>query len=342
MNYKLFFSLIIFIFAFNNAILSQSLIPVAVLELDANGITQVEARALTDRLRYELVSIGKFEVMERDKMDNILAEQGFQKTGCVSSECMVQVGKLVGVKQIVGGSISKVGNLFTVQLRMIDVETGKILKTVVEDCECPIEDVMKKGINSASNKLVSEDKKEDKKIESPRLKPLLSSEISKIQIGIGYGKILGSISSSTSIGFNNAYTLYLDYNLLKNIKLFYQFVYLHSFNGYYRIDPDVYENSINALLYLLEIKSLQIYLGGGLTIYSYRETEIGYFESLFFPTPTQRKENKTSLGINSTLLFKYPINNSIDIFAQTRYIFGAEDFRTSFYLFTGLNYKFGK
>jgi hypothetical protein len=32
---------------------------------------------------------------------------------------MVQVGKLVGVKQIVGGSISKVGNLFTVQLRMI-------------------------------------------------------------------------------------------------------------------------------------------------------------------------------------------------------------------------------
>ena len=43
-------------------------------------------------------------------MEDILKEQGFQQTGCTSDECVVEVGKIIGVQQMVGGSISKVGN----------------------------------------------------------------------------------------------------------------------------------------------------------------------------------------------------------------------------------------
>ena len=45
-------------------------------------------------------------MMERGLMDEILTEQGFQQTGCASDECIVEMGKLVGVKQIIGGSIN--------------------------------------------------------------------------------------------------------------------------------------------------------------------------------------------------------------------------------------------
>jgi len=50
---------------------------VAVMELDANGVTEAEAKALTDRLRIELFNAGVFLVMERDKMNKILDEMQF-------------------------------------------------------------------------------------------------------------------------------------------------------------------------------------------------------------------------------------------------------------------------
>ena len=39
-------------------------------------------------------------------MEQILVEQGFQQSGCTTNECMVEVGKLIGVEKIVSGSIS--------------------------------------------------------------------------------------------------------------------------------------------------------------------------------------------------------------------------------------------
>ena len=44
----------------------------------------------------------------------MLKEQGFQQSGCVSSECAVEAGKLLGVDQIVTGSIGKIGSYYTV------------------------------------------------------------------------------------------------------------------------------------------------------------------------------------------------------------------------------------
>jgi len=34
-------------------------------------------------------------------MEQILVEQGFQQSGCTTNECMVEVGKLIGVENIV-------------------------------------------------------------------------------------------------------------------------------------------------------------------------------------------------------------------------------------------------
>ena len=87
-------------------------IPTAVTEFEVKGISQSEASSLTDRLRSELFKFGTFQIIERGLMEEILSEQGFQQTGCVSDECVVEVGKLIGVQQIIGGSISKVGKIF--------------------------------------------------------------------------------------------------------------------------------------------------------------------------------------------------------------------------------------
>ena len=115
---------------------------IAILQFDAENITGSEARILSDRLRTELIKIGAFNVVDRSAMEEILQEQGFQQTGCVSDECIVEVGKLVGVEQMVGGSIGKIGTIYTISARLIDVKTGKILSQQSLDCPCPIETLL--------------------------------------------------------------------------------------------------------------------------------------------------------------------------------------------------------
>ena len=111
----------------------QAVKRIAVLELQGQGVSEAEARTLTDRLRSRLVNTKAFYVLEREQMDEVLNEQGFQQSGCVSDECLVEIGRLVGVEQMVGGSIGKIGQTYTLDLRIIDVTSGRILKTVSDD-----------------------------------------------------------------------------------------------------------------------------------------------------------------------------------------------------------------
>ncbi len=106
---------------------------VAVLDLEARGISQVEAESLTDRLRTELVLTGTITVVERGQMEQILLEQDFQMTGCTSNECAVEVGQLLSVTTIVAGSIGRVGSTFTIDVRTIDVESGRITGSLKRD-----------------------------------------------------------------------------------------------------------------------------------------------------------------------------------------------------------------
>ncbi|MGC9364845.1 MAG: PEGA domain-containing protein [Fidelibacterota bacterium] len=126
---------------------------VAVLELDANGVSDSEARALSDRLRIEIFNAGVYEVMEREKMNRILDEMEFQLNDCTTDECAIEVGHLIGVKKIIAGSISKVGEYYTVSARLIDVETSKIEATAIEDIEGTLGQVLTRAIPSVAQKI---------------------------------------------------------------------------------------------------------------------------------------------------------------------------------------------
>jgi TM2 domain-containing membrane protein YozV len=135
-----------------------SLDRIAILNLDAVSITETESITLTERLRSELVNSGSFLIIERSEMDEILKEQGFQQTGCTTDECAVEIGKLLNINRICAGSVGKVGSVYTVTLHMIDVETGQILVTVTEDCQCPIELVLTTSMKNITKKLVDASK----------------------------------------------------------------------------------------------------------------------------------------------------------------------------------------
>jgi curli biogenesis system outer membrane secretion channel CsgG len=144
------FLFVIMVLIFSRVISAQQQ-NVAVINFEALGLSQVEAAALTDRFRSELFKTGKFTVLERDKMDEILVEHGLQQSGCTSSECLVEMGKLLNVHQIFAGSVSQFGNIFSVTVRLVDIQNGKIQDTNSQDFSISKEKLLTEGMRAVAN-----------------------------------------------------------------------------------------------------------------------------------------------------------------------------------------------
>jgi sugar lactone lactonase YvrE len=117
---------------------------IAVLELDAKGgVSNDEASIIADRLRAQLIQTGVFRVLERSRMESLLKEQGFQQSlFCDDTQCKAQIGKLLGVEGLVIGAVSRLDSVYTLSIRVLDVQRGIILKEEFYDCECPLRDVL--------------------------------------------------------------------------------------------------------------------------------------------------------------------------------------------------------
>ncbi|OGF47641.1 MAG: hypothetical protein A2231_03715 [Candidatus Firestonebacteria bacterium RIFOXYA2_FULL_40_8] len=109
-------------------------ISMAVYEFDASGIKQEDASSVADFVQEGLMQTGRFNLIERKDVQRILKEQMFQKTGCTSTECAVEVGKMLNVSNIIKGKVSKMGSRIIISISLIDVESGKIILTDSVEC----------------------------------------------------------------------------------------------------------------------------------------------------------------------------------------------------------------
>jgi len=99
---------------------------IAVFDFKALNVSAADAAAITDFIRTSLVNTGKYTVLERGSMDKILAEQGFQQTGCTTEDCAIQMGKILNIQKAIIGSYSKVSGLDFITASVIDMKTSKI------------------------------------------------------------------------------------------------------------------------------------------------------------------------------------------------------------------------
>lgn len=100
---------------------------VAVAELTSDVLSVSEVVTLSEVLRGALVETDYFMVVSRGDMGSILKEQQFQQSSvCSDTQCLVEMGKLLAVRRMVGGMVGKVGETYSVTLRLVDVQTGRI------------------------------------------------------------------------------------------------------------------------------------------------------------------------------------------------------------------------
>ncbi len=97
---------------------------VAVMDFTTRDVPLSVAYNVSELIRTELINTGRFTVLERSQMREILKEQGFQQTGCTETACAVQMGKLLSARKILIGSVMKLGAKLVISGRVVDVEKG--------------------------------------------------------------------------------------------------------------------------------------------------------------------------------------------------------------------------
>ncbi len=104
-------------------------ITVAILDFEPRGINALEAQTLTDRFATEINSTGRAVLVDRRQMTEVMQEQGYEQAGCTSEECAAEVGALLGVEFMINGAIGKLGDTYTIDVKMFNVQTGTAERT---------------------------------------------------------------------------------------------------------------------------------------------------------------------------------------------------------------------
>lgn len=128
----LFPAFLLLIFLFSDASPREK-ITIAVLDFDAKNMNQESADAVTDLLRTELFNTGYFKVVERQRIQKILEEQKFQVTGLTDADEVVEIGRLLNVKAILLGTVTRLGSTHIINTRMVSIRTGLVV--LAESCE---------------------------------------------------------------------------------------------------------------------------------------------------------------------------------------------------------------
>jgi hypothetical protein len=85
------------------------------------------------RLESAIVSSGKLVVVDRANLDKVREEQGFQLSGEVDDESAKSIGKLLGAGAIVTGSLADLGDVYSLTLKAINIETATVAVSYLAD-----------------------------------------------------------------------------------------------------------------------------------------------------------------------------------------------------------------
>lgn len=146
-----FFILITFLSSAN----SFDKMRIAVMEFKAVNVPRTTATVVSDIIRTEMINIGKYVIIERDQVNLILKETGFQQSGCTNESCAVKIGKLLSARKLLVGTISKLGKKYVINGRLVDVERGisEFGENVIADSEDELANAVKLFTSNLSSRI---------------------------------------------------------------------------------------------------------------------------------------------------------------------------------------------
>jgi len=97
---------------------------VAVINFSGKGVETSLAEAITENLITSLIDSGTFEIIERNQLNLVMSELKLQNSDDFNDKLREQLGNLYGVELIILGSVTKIGDNYTVNIRGVEVKTA--------------------------------------------------------------------------------------------------------------------------------------------------------------------------------------------------------------------------
>ena len=115
-----------------NLALADDPVAVAVMDFSSKGgVTQEQMDALGDMLANNIRSAGNYKVIGKSDIRAALnMETQKQLLGCNDESCIAEIGGALGVRWVVLGNISQFGDLFLLNLKLLDVDKVTVLQGV--------------------------------------------------------------------------------------------------------------------------------------------------------------------------------------------------------------------
>ncbi len=92
-----------------------------------DGIKSVEGALYSQRIVTMLNDHGKVRVVDRALLDKVMEEQKLGASGLVNPASAAQIGKLLGARGILSGTVTDLGELLELHVRLVSVETSEIV-----------------------------------------------------------------------------------------------------------------------------------------------------------------------------------------------------------------------
>ena len=103
----------------------------AIMNFDSSGITEDVYNILYNKLWNDIDSIGVFIMVEQHQVYDVLEKYNYDRPECATRACAIEMGRLVGVKNVITGSFVSSGDSSSVQAELIMVrdDSTKFLST---------------------------------------------------------------------------------------------------------------------------------------------------------------------------------------------------------------------
>jgi hypothetical protein len=101
---------------------------VAVFDPSAVGVSEGTKIVVREMISSVFVNTGKYSIVERSLLDQIMKEQEFSHTDAVDENQATQLGKLAGAHKVVLSVVTQVDNRNMLSIKIIDVQTATVEK----------------------------------------------------------------------------------------------------------------------------------------------------------------------------------------------------------------------
>lgn len=99
----------------------------AIVPFSSTNLSKSDTKGIQLHFEASIHDTQYFNLIEQSEAETILEAQAYSLNGCTDDACAIEVGKLLSAEQIIIGNVGTVGEIYYLNIKLINVETGAIL-----------------------------------------------------------------------------------------------------------------------------------------------------------------------------------------------------------------------